>query len=326
MVTNGCSAALEYLFWALGDEQDSFLVSCPFFRACIPTAELRVRCNLIEVGCRGLYPFEPRIVHEYEKSILEAREAGRNVRGIIICNPHNLLGRCYPVETLVVLMKLCHRYNLYLISDEIYALSTWENRLDDKTATTPFTSCLSIDTTGILSQRQIHVVWGVSKDFGCNGIRLGALVSQANPEIHKSLVPSALYSMVSSLADHMFADILADFNWVDAYLTKNRMALQENYRMVADWARRHKIPHASGSNAAFFLWVQLGHVYRENYPELDLQDVESHLMQQLLASKVFVAPGKSFGAEKKGWFRIVFSIDRVNLFEGLKRIGGVLGV
>ncbi|GAB7334403.1 hypothetical protein MBLNU13_g06409t1 [Cladosporium sp. NU13] len=326
MVTNGCSAALEHLFWALGDEQDCFLVSRPFFRAFIPTAELRIRCNLVEVGCGALDPFEPGIVKEYERTILKASEAGRNVRGILICNPHNPLGRCYPVETLIGLMELCHRYDLHLISDEVYALSTWKNTFDDGTATTPFTSCLSIDTSGILSQRQIHVVWGASKDFGSNGIRLGALVSQASPEMHKSLVPGALYSMVSSLADHVYADILADFTWVDAYLAKNSVALRENYNLVVDWARANKIQYAHGSNAGFFLWVQLGQVYSDNHPELDLPDVEGHVMQMLLESKVFVAPGKSFGAEEIGWFRIVFSIDRVNLFEGLERIVAVLRV
>lgn len=59
MVTNRCSAALEHIFWALWDEQDCFLVSLPFFREFIPKAEFRVRCNLIEVGCGGLDPFEP---------------------------------------------------------------------------------------------------------------------------------------------------------------------------------------------------------------------------------------------------------------------------
>ena len=137
---------------------------------------------------------------------------------------------------------------------------------------------------------------------------------------------SATACMVSSLADHVYANILADFTWVDAYLAKNSMALQENYNIVADWARANKIRFAPGANAGFFLWVQLGQVYSDNHPGLDLPDVKGHLMQLLLESKVFVAPGKSFGAEEMGWFRIVFSIDRVNLFEGLERIVAVLRV
>lgn len=153
MVTNGCSAALEHIFWALRDEQDCFLVSLPCFRAFIPKAEFRVHCNLVEVGCGGLEPFKPEIAKEYERTVLRAREAGHSVRGILICNLHNLIGRCYPFETLIGLMRICHRYDLHIISDEIYTLSVWETTSDDGIATTPLTSCLSIDTSGILSQR-----------------------------------------------------------------------------------------------------------------------------------------------------------------------------
>ena len=52
--------------------------------------------------------------------------------------------------------------------------------------------------------------------------------------MHKLLGPGGLNSMVSSLADHVYADVLADFIWVDAYLAKNRMTLQENYNLVPD--------------------------------------------------------------------------------------------
>ena len=319
-VTNGCSAALEHLAWAFGDAGDCFLVGRPFFRAFVPNTELRVDSKLIPVPCYGADPFGLAMIDQYEKTLLEARKTGQRVKGVILCTPHNPMGRCYSKEVIIELMKLCAKYNLHLISDEVYALSTWENDIDTKPATVPFTSCLSVDTTGIISQSQVHVVWGVSKDFGSNGIRMGAVISRANPQMHKALVPGALYSMSSSLANHVYANILGDFEWIDNYLAENRSILKAHYEIVADWAQTHQIRHAPGANAAFFIWLQLGDAYGACHPGRQIIDNEKDIMNLMLEEKVFVAPGQSFGSEENGWFRVVFSVDRINLIEGLKRI------
>lgn len=58
-------------------------------------------------------------------------------------------------------MRFCSRNGLHLISDEIYALSVWDNpRLPNAT---PFRSVLSIDIEELIDPNTVHVVWGLSK-------------------------------------------------------------------------------------------------------------------------------------------------------------------
>lgn len=58
-------------------------------------------------------------------------------------------------------MKFCQRYEIHLISDEIYALSVWQNpEVPDAVS---FESVLSIDTTGIIDPGLVHILWGMSK-------------------------------------------------------------------------------------------------------------------------------------------------------------------
>jgi hypothetical protein len=45
------------------------------------------------------------------------------------------------------------------------ALSFWNITQDDPEST-PFVSALSINLEGIVDSRFIHVLWGMSKDFG----------------------------------------------------------------------------------------------------------------------------------------------------------------
>ncbi|KAF4434111.1 ACC synthase [Fusarium acutatum] len=320
-ITNGCSAAIEHISWAVGDQGDGFLITRPFFRAFIPTFSHRVGTEVIQVPCNGIDPFCVDIVERYEVRLQEVKASGKKVAGILLCNPHNPLGRCYSKDALVELMRFCQRHQLHLISDEVYALSTWKN---DESQAPPFTSCLSIDPTGIIDPSLITVVWGVSKDFGSNGLRLGSIISQNNPSLHSALVPGALYSMSSSLADHVFANIFEDDAWVENYLAENKTKLKEHYKLITTWAREHDIRYERGANAGFFLWANLGEAYCRNHPEQDPLHAEEQVMERLLERKVFIAPGASFGAEANGWFRLVFSVDKVTLMEGLARLIDVL--
>lgn len=58
-------------------------------------------------------------------------------------------------------MRFCQKHQIHLISDEIYALTTYAT--DDIPNPTPFTSLLSIPKDGIIDASLCHVVHGMSK-------------------------------------------------------------------------------------------------------------------------------------------------------------------
>jgi aspartate/methionine/tyrosine aminotransferase len=70
------------------------------------------------------------------------------------------LGRCYPPETLKALLHLCAAKGIHLISDEIYALTTYPR---DDQPSEKFTSIRAIDYSDIIDPTQVHVLYGMSK-------------------------------------------------------------------------------------------------------------------------------------------------------------------
>lgn len=123
-------------------------------------------------------PFGMDAVSKYEDALTQAKKDGVTTKALFLCSPHNPLGskdprhlyilffnkfqgRCYPRDVLIGLMKFCQRHKIHLISDEIYALSVWENPEASDAVT--FESVLSIDTTGIIDPGLVHVLWGMSK-------------------------------------------------------------------------------------------------------------------------------------------------------------------
>lgn len=319
-MTNGCSAAIEHLSWAISDPGDAILLGQPYYGTFIPDLTCRFGAKLLPVPFDEVDPLGDDAVAKYEEVIVDAQKKGLKVKGLVISHPHNPLGRCYSRSVLIGLMKLCQKYQVHFISDEIYALSTWPNTVDTNPPPVPFESALTIDTTGVIDPSLVHVLWGMSKDFGANGIRVGALISQANPSLHTALVAVGLYSSVSSISDHVTINLLEDDAFVESYMTENRKKLATQYERAVSWAKKNNITYAPGVNAAFFLWVDLGKAYKARHTVEEKEDITALVMKELLEKKVFLASGEAFGSEKPGWFRIVFSHPDEYLDMGLERV------
>jgi aspartate/methionine/tyrosine aminotransferase len=74
-------------------------------------------------------------------------------------------GRCYPMETLIEILKFCNEHQIHLISDEIYALCVFDSGNTDAPL---FTSILSLATPELINLNLVHVLYGfakVSKSF-----------------------------------------------------------------------------------------------------------------------------------------------------------------
>lgn len=103
-------------------------------------------------------------VEYYEKAL---KNSAGPVKAVLICNPHNPLGRCYSRHTLQATLDFCIRHRLHYISDEVYAMSV-HSRKSRGDKLPKFVSALSL--TG--GRDLVHVMYSLSKDFGCSGIRL----------------------------------------------------------------------------------------------------------------------------------------------------------
>lgn len=261
--TNGVTTAIEHISTLLANPGDVFLLGQPYYGAFIDDIELRTGVEVVKVSFGHTDPVSLEAVKAYERTIQECQRKGKRVAGLMLCNPHNPLGRCYSRATIEALMRLCNTHRIHLVSDEIYAFSVFRSssQHDPAPEINDFTSLLSLPTTNLIDPSLTHVLYGISKDFGANGLRLGCIISQHHSALHKALVPVCIYSYVSSLTESVVTQLFTDDDYVDWYLATNAKRLHAGYELVIAWAERHKIEYASGVNAAFFVWVQLGTVY-----------------------------------------------------------------
>jgi xeroderma pigmentosum group C-complementing protein len=176
LFTSGVTSLNAMCALCLTDPGDGILLGQPIYGSFNGDLPVPSSCQLIYTPFHGDDPFSVQAVDRYEQTFLQARdEKGVSIKALLICNPHNPLGRCYPRETLEALLRFCQKYQIHLISDEIYAMSVYE----DDDFDSGFVSILSIDPTKLgVDPALIHVLYGMSKDFAAAGLRLGCLISQ----------------------------------------------------------------------------------------------------------------------------------------------------
>jgi aspartate/methionine/tyrosine aminotransferase len=126
--------------------------------------------------------------------------------------------------------------------DEVYANQVYPTKFNLNPQ--PFVSILSLDIpllTGCNPSR-IHVLAGPSKDLGASGVKIGALVSQNNPELVQLIRAGTSNSPLSTASDAVFTSILNDEKFLLWFLEENRRRLRNASEFVCDWLEDHGIP------------------------------------------------------------------------------------
>lgn len=252
-------------------------------------------------------------VRRYEELLQADRRNESKIKAIILCHPHNPLGRCYPREALIGFMRLCEKFKVHLIVDEVYALSVYE--VPDPKAI-EFMSVLSLDTEKYISSKYLHLLYGMSKDIAAGGIRLGCFYTK-NADLMRAMKNMTQFHW-SGVADEKVAiAMLEDEEWMDGFLRSSRARLEHNNVKVRKMLDDLGIKYYLGSNAGFFIWVDLRDFLKEGG---DKWDAEAELLERIKENRAYMTAGGAMAAEEPGWFRLIFSLDERVIEEGLRRL------
>ncbi|KAG4443653.1 hypothetical protein IFR05_000839 [Cadophora sp. M221] len=311
----------EMVGMGLADPGDGILVSRPIYGRFELDFGNTAGLNIVYADNEGIDPFSPEIVHQYQRTFDRSAADGVKVKAILIVNPHNPLGRCYPASTLAALMKFCQQNSIHMISDEVYALSVYDTGTQDLPT---FTSVLSVQPTGLIDVERLHVFYGMSKDFAAAGLRLGSLISR-NELLRKAVAANMRFHSPSGMSIAIGISILEDRAFVKRFITLSRQRLAECRSFTTQILNRAGIKYARRGNAGFFLYIDLSPWLpaKSNNEQPD-SEREFSLAQKLLDTGVGVHPCEEHG-EIPGHFRLVFSQDRDTLTEGLERLVNTLG-
>ncbi|KAF2018114.1 PLP-dependent transferase [Aaosphaeria arxii CBS 175.79] len=337
-ITSGAAGAIDALAWSICDSGDGILIPQPYYNGF--DFDLLNRSNVIVVGVSyhdvpgygGLEDnFDASINRQALDSALQkARSERIRIRALMISNPHNPLGRCYPSDTLAEFMSFCHSNNLHLISDEIYAFSVFPNpNLENSNS---FTSVLSLTALHMIDPRFLHVIYGASKDFCANGLRLG-LVCTKNEGVIGAMSSISMFSWPSHIIQDIWAYMLEDTKWRNNFIGRKLELMEANYRLVTGFLSEIGVDWFQ-ANAGLFVWTDLRSALKSttdsvlvNYTgQAASPAAEAAFIEVCSKAGVMIAPGHIYHSEDNGWFRITFTLEPEALQKGLERLKISLGI
>ncbi|AZQ62945.1 putative C-S lyase [Flammeovirga pectinis] len=153
----GVLTGISLLIRELSKEGEGVVVQTPvyhqFFKV-IKSAKREVIENPLKI-VDGVYSIDFKD--------LELKFKQGNVKLMILCNPHNPVGRVWSKEEMTKLTLLANQYNVTIISDEIHS--------DIIFSTSKFNSIVSVDTL----HKHVAVIGSPAKTFGMHSISNGYL-------------------------------------------------------------------------------------------------------------------------------------------------------
>ncbi|KAJ5374663.1 hypothetical protein N7517_006669 [Penicillium concentricum] len=301
------------LGYNLAERGDGILVSRPVYGRFELDYGVESGVTMVYADTSSEEAFSAASVEKYELALKAAKEHGKKIRAVLLVNPHNPVGRCYPVETLKAIARFCNKHSLHLISDEVYASCVFDS--GDPEAV-PFTSILSLDFAGLIDPNLVHVLYGFSKDFASGGLHLGFLVTQ-NQQLRQACKAILRLHGASQAAVTIGTTILEDQAFVSSFTAKSRRGLASAYQLTTSVLNEEGINYIKGGNAGFFVYVDLS-PYLPVDSALSPRQREFALAQSLVDAGVFLHPAEEH-SQDIGWFRLVFSQEEEILKEGLDR-------
>jgi cystathionine beta-lyase len=266
----------------------------PFFSAVTGNGRELASCPLVVEGGRYVIDWP----------CLEREITG--ARLLVMCNPHNPVGRAWTREELTRVGELCARHGVTILSDEIHAdLALFDNRhvamasLSDEIAAVTVTMMAPSKTFNIAGMMNSVIV------IPDEGRR--ALFAREVERLH--LDTGNIFGHVTMKAAYRHGG-----PWVDAA----RRYIEGNVRLVEEFLRE-RLPGVTmiPPEASFLLWLDF------RGTGLSHEEVGRRLVE---GARLGLNDGLEFGPEGRGFRRMNVGTPRAVVREAMERLAGVFSV
>lgn len=292
--SNGVVAAISSIVRKLTTPAENVLIQAPvyniFYNSILNNGRNVLSSDLVYDGENYSIDFED----------LESKLALPETSLMILCNPHNPVGRIWTREELGKIGSLCHKYGVTVLSDEIHCDITIPGE-----GYVPFASvneeCRAISVSAVAS----------SKTFNIAGLQSACLFAEDPVIRHKVWrgvntdevgEPNA-FAMTANIAAFTECDV-----WVDEMLEY----VFENKRIACEYINSNiDGMKATMSKATYLLWIDISGVTEDSV----------EFCERLRESTgLYLSDGREYGESGKSFVRMNLATQRARVLDGLERL------
>lgn len=290
--------ALAVLINALTEEGDGVILQKPVY---YPFA-MKVEENHRVVVNNALIRKDNTYVMDYED--LEQKFADPKNKGLILCSPHNPVGRVWTAEELRRLVDIAAKYDKWIISDEIHCDLTRKH--------ITFSPLLKVAPE--YAHRIITCI-SPSKTFNLAGMHFSTVVIP-NPEYQKKWLTIAGGYSINGCSVLGLTAAIAAYTEGEEWLEQVREYLDENIRYIEQFVRE-QLPKAEMivCEGTYLVWLDL-----RGYCS-DPKKLERVMVYE---AGLALDEGYIFGEEGIGYERINVASPKATIIECMQRMKRVL--
>lgn len=293
VTTSGVVQALFMLVNILTEPGDGVIIQQPVYYPFAMAAKLTGR-TLVN---NPLIRREDTYDMDFEDLERKAKDPKNKV--LILCNPHNPVGKVWSREDLTRLVEICADNHVFIIDDEIH------NDL-----IMPGYKHTALPTVSPTASKICAYCTAPSKTFNLAGMQLSNIFVE-NPEVRGKLSMTKLMGMSLSQVAISYEACRLAYDKGESWLEALIETVDGNAKYVASFLAEH-IPEARcyPLEGTYLLWV--------DFQGLGLNHKE--INDLMLASQLYLDDGPMFGTEGRGYERFNLALPRFAVEAGMQRL------
>lgn len=296
VVSTGAKQSLANTFLAILNPGDEVIVSTPYW---VSYPELIKLADGKPVFVEG----DEKSNYKFNKENLEKAVTAKT-KAIVLNTPNNPTGTIYNKEELEVIADFAKKYNIIIISDEMYEKLIYDNE-----------NHISIASLSKDAYERTIVINGLSKSYAMTGWRIGYCATSEKIAKLMISIQSHVTSNVCSITQYAALEAL---NGPQDEITKmiNEFEKRRNYMIN----RIESIDNLSivKPKGAFYIMINIENCLGKEINGKILNDSMEFCASLLENEKLAVIPGKAFGLNN--YIRVSYATSMEAIKEGLNRI------
>ena len=230
----------------------------------------------------------------------EEKLKNENIKLFILCNPHNPIGRVWSKEELEKMGKLCLKYKVLVVSDEIHRDLVFKNFFF-----TPFASICEE-----FLQNSITCT-SATKTFNLAGLKASNIVV-ANKDLRAKLNATLSKNEINSLNVFGIDSLITAYENCEDWLDELLVYLENNKDYLIEYLK-NSIPELKvvAPEATYLLWIDISN--------LKIGSAKFTKKLEELAN-LRVISGVTFGEDGDNFIRVNIACPLATLKDGLQRL------
>lgn len=291
--TSGVVPAISAILKAMTRPGDKVVVQTPAYNCFFSS----VRNNGCRLAVNELRDTGNGYVMDYED--LEEKLSDPEVKVMILCNPHNPVGRVWTREELMAAAEACRRHNVFVISDEIHC---------ELTFTRDYTS---YGTLGKEFTENSAICVSPSKAFNIAGLQIANIVA-GNQKIRDRIDRAINDNEVCDVNPFGVIATTEAYNNGEEWLKGLKAYLYNNYQTVRRFFAENFSQYAvTPLEGTYLAWIN---IEKSGLNGKEFCEMLKH------KSGVMLNDGEMYGRGGENFVRLNFACQRATLLEALKRM------